>query len=195
MIYIEKTSIFLTGLMGMDKLGRLMSPDLPQFIDPLRFAKVGRQLAGQYEIKEMERLRTLLFEDCGQVSFELKFGQDKENEIFFVEGHVESRLLIICQRCLEGLELQVNNPIKLGIVSSKNEAEKLPSNYEPLVIVDDSVSLLEMIEDELLLALPIAALHDTKKCSTNLQNEEDIFKRKVNPLAGLEKLKKKTRKS
>ncbi len=68
----------------MDKLGRLMPLDLPQFIDPLRFAKADRQLAGQFEIVAMRRLSALLHEDKGQVFFKLEFGRDKENGFFFI---------------------------------------------------------------------------------------------------------------
>ena len=183
----------MTRLGRMDKLGRLMPLDLPQFIDPLRFAKADRQLAGQFEIVAMRRLSALLHEDKGQVFFKLEFGRDKENGVFFIIGQIESQLMIVCQRCLEGLDLQVNSPLKLGIVSSKNEAELLPPDYEPLLLVDNSVSLLELIEDELLLVLPIAALHDKEKCSVTNQLDENLIVEKNKPFTELEKLKKKIR--
>ena len=177
----------------MDKLGRLMSLDLPQFIDPLRFARADRQLAGQFDIKAMERLRALLFEDNGQVIFKLEFGRDKENEVFIITGQLESKLIAVCQRCLEGLELHINSPLRLGIVNSKSEAELLPPDYEPLLLVDNSVSLLEFIEDEILLALPIAALHDKEKCPATNQLAEHLGNEKDNPFAELKKLRKKIR--
>jgi uncharacterized protein len=177
----------------MDKLGRLMSLDLPQFIDPLRFAKAGRQLAGQFEIKAMGRLGALLFADNGKIFFKLEFGRDKGNEVFFITGQIESDLIIVCQRCLEGLELHINSSLKLGIVSSKNEAELLPSEYEPLLLMDNSVSLLELVEDEILLALPIAASHDIEKCSVTNQLEEHLIIEKNKLFVELEKLKKKIR--
>ena len=174
----------------MDKLGRLMSSDLPQLIEPVRFARAGRQLAGQFALNDMPRLSAQLYKDSGQVQFNIEFGHDEENEVYFITGWIEAGLNIVCQRCLEGLELQVKNPLKLGIVSTRNEAELLPSDYEPLMLVEDSVALLDLIEDELLLALPIAALHDNENChaSTEAKKLSDIEKNK--PFAELEKLKK-----
>ena len=174
----------------MDKLGRLMSSDLQQVIEPIRFARAGRQLTGQFALNEMPRLSAQLYKDYGQVQFNIEFGHDEENEVYFITGWIKAVLNILCQRCLEGLELQVNNPLKLGLVSNRNEAELLPSDYEPLMLVEDTVSLLDLIEDELLLALPIAALHDNKKCHASAETGKLSDIKKNKPFAELEKLKK-----
>ena len=174
----------------MDKLGRLMSTDLPQVIEPIRFARTGRQLNGQFELDSMARLATQLYKNSGQVHFNVEFGHDEENEVYFISGWLEATLVIICQRCLEGLELQVKNPFKLGIVRNRNEVERLPSDYEPLMLIEDTVSLIDLIEDELLLALPIAALHDNEKCHASTETDKLSENEKSKPFAELEKLKK-----
>ena len=174
----------------MDKLGRLMSSDLPQLIEPIRFARAGKQLNGQFALNDMPRLSAQLYKDSGHVQFNIEFGHDEENEVYFITGWIEARLSIVCQRCLEGLELQVKNPLKLGIVSTRNEAELLPSDYEPLMLVEDTVSLLELIEDEILLAMPIAALHDNEKCHASAETVAQSTMKKNKPFAELEKLKK-----
>lgn len=177
----------------MDKLGRLMTGDLPHIIEPIRFARAGRQLGGQLLLNDMSRLSAHLYKDSGQVQFNIEFGRDEEKEVYFIKGWIEASLNIVCQRCLEGLELQVKNPLKLGIVSTKNEAELLPSDYEPLMLVEDTVSLPDLIEDELLLALPIAALHDNEKCHASAETGKRADKGKNKPFAELEKLKKNIR--
>ena len=159
-----------------------MPQDLPHEFDPLRFARAGKQLAGQFEFRAMERLNALLLDNSGQAEFELSFGHEEQNDFYFISGRVKADLQIICQRCLGGLELHVDNPIKLGIVHNKNEADALPTDYEPLLVTESTVPLRELIEDELLLAMPIAALHNLEECSVKL---EQTGVEKTNPFAKL----------
>ncbi len=176
----------------MDKLGRLMPPDLPQTIEPLRLAKTGKQIVGQYELCTMQRLGALLHENTGYVSFILDFGRDAENGFYCITGEVNTNLNTVCQRCLEGLNIQISSPVRLGIANNKTEAENLPSGYEPLLISDDPVSLLELIEDELLLAMPIAPMHDEKECHAMKQLMGHYNTETKKPFAILENLIKKS---
>lgn len=72
----------------------------------------------------------------------------------------------------------------------------LPESYEPLLLEESTVSLLEMIEDELILLLPLVAKHNTSEChveqdfaaSPALVHDEPTEDQ--NPFAALEQLKK-----
>ena len=174
----------------MDKLGRLMPPDLPQTIEPLRLAKAGKQIAGQYELCTMQRLGTLLHENTGDVSFILNFEWNAENGFYCITGEVNTSLITVCQRCLEGLCIEINSKVRLGIVNNKTEAEQLPSGFEPLLISDEPVSLLELVEDELLLAIPIAPMHEEKNCHAFEQIRNHYSTETNKPFAILENLKK-----
>jgi uncharacterized protein len=48
---------------------------------------------------------------------------------------------------------------KLGMVSSLDEAALLPEAYEPLLVIDRQLRIKEIIEDELLLAIPFTPRH------------------------------------
>lgn len=173
----------------MDTLCRLMLSELPETINPMRLAKAGKTLSGGYKLHQLQRVNVLLEGKTGeQVSFRLEFSQDNENRLFSIVGGLETKLPMVCQRCMAPMQYQLSGMINIAIVSSEAEAEVLPEPFEPYIDTGDSVKLQDFIEDELLLAMPLVSLHEKKDCPA-----ADKFKRvrleKVSPFAGLKNLK------
>ena len=154
----------LTGYRRMAKLGRLMPPDLQQTIEPLRLARNGKELAGRCVLRDMHRLCDLLHDTGGEVSYRLEFGRHEQEGFYCITGVVRANLHAVCQRCLDGMELSLDNDVALGIVRERSEAALLPAGYEPLFAGEEPVSLLELLEDELLLAMPMSPMHDPDRC-------------------------------
>jgi len=176
----------------MDTLCRLMSPDLPLTIEPKRLARNGEIIAGQYAIHDMQRLGGLLHDQAGLVIFRLEFTYDEKQNIPFIKGEIKAQVNIQCQRCLGGMEFKVNNPVYLGIVTDRAASLSLPEECEPLQIEEETVILHDIIEDELILALPISAMHNTNVCkATELINEINN-KTGNSPFAALNKLTRKS---
>lgn len=147
-------------------------------IEPLALATQGRELEGKLRQADLPRLLPLLFrsngkvssskkEDAGReaedVSYTLSFGVD-EGGVPIVTGGVQASLVLQCQRCMEAMVLPVAVNVRLGIVSSRKAAEQLPGGYEPLVVSEADISIATLIEDELILALPVVAMHAIEDC-------------------------------
>ncbi|KPJ94933.1 MAG: hypothetical protein AMJ53_04110, partial [Gammaproteobacteria bacterium SG8_11] len=66
----------------------------------------------------------------------------------------------------------------LGVVASLAEARNLPENYEPLVADHGPLSLAELVEDEILLALPAIAMH-AEPCSMSGAKNATVEQRKA----------------
>ncbi len=115
-------------------------------------------LRGWVALRRMERLARSLCDVQGRVDVELHFNRDAQG-IPFVQGRVRARLTMICQRCLEPMEVRIERDLLLALVRSEAEAGRLPPKYEPLPITSASMAVAEIVEDELLLALPIVPLH------------------------------------
>ncbi|MFA7094932.1 MAG: YceD family protein [Gammaproteobacteria bacterium] len=174
-----------------------MSERLTQRVDPFRLAEQGRQLRGSVAITGLRRLVPLLRSCVGAVEVELGFGIDAER-VSFMQGRIVGELDITCQRCLGSMTLSVDFEFLLGMVRSEAEGDRLPSRYEPLLVESALISLADVVEDELILALPIIARHaDTESCMTPVpgsaaagQGDDDVSAAKENPFAVLSKLKK-----
>lgn len=172
-----------------------MSERFPDLVDPVNLAVTGRQISGELQPAQMKRLLSLLYSDKGVVRVEVEFGVDSQG-IRFVKGHLDAEVEVACQRCLEAVGLEVSTDFQLGIVTSDTKAGNLPSDYEPLLVETTPMPLPDIIEDELILTIPIVAMHAEGDCSEEVKkvlNEsveiEETAEEKKSPFSVLEELK------
>ena len=137
---------------------------LPLSIDPLRYAKTRRQLAGSVALADLPRLADVLAKKEGVVVVEMAFFFDEEKRVI-VKLQVKTQLSLICQRCLQPLEYPVDAISELCVVNDEKEVETIPEQYEPLVVKGEQFVPLDVIEEELLLSVPLVAVHHNKDCA------------------------------
>lgn len=160
---------------------------LPKRIEPVGLADVGRSFRGKVPIAELSRLEPILFSSQGELGVQLDFGLD-ERRIRTVKGSIEGSLELVCQRCLGALRFPLDLRIRLGVVSDESEVKRLPEGYEPLLVLGEPLLTFDLIEDEVLLAIPAIPRHtEDDRCVTGYRNEP--LPEKENPFAVLEKLK------
>lgn len=164
-----------------------MSSDLPLTIEPEQLAVSGKRLAGQLRLAEMHRVTELILNPGGDVGFSLSFSRD-EKGVIRITGDISSTLRVLCQRCLNEMDFHLDNPVNVGIVRSQEEMKLLPDFLEPFVTGERAISLHKLIEDELLLGLPISPLHEPEDCPALKVTREHAPKRE-NPFAVLKGLK------
>lgn len=136
---------------------QVMSSRLPEYIDPLQLADKRGELKGQLPVSALDRLGDLLIADTGFVSVALFFG--REGRLPTVDGELEGELNLCCQNCLQAVVWPFKHSVKLGIVKTIEQANRLPEGTEPLLVETDTVCLKDIIEDELLLILPAYPKH------------------------------------
>ena len=141
----------------------MFSERLPVHIDPLRMVEARRVLHGEIPLAEMVRLLDSVTAAEGNVSITLEFGVDVEG-IRYMRGSLLARVVLTCQRCLEPMDFPIDSRFALALVRSIDEAERLPSYYEPLLLDGELLFLRDVIEDELLLMLPIVPRHAEADC-------------------------------
>ncbi len=149
----------------------VMLARLPEYIDPLHLADKRGVLKGQIPLHNLKRLADLLSDDSGSVAIELFF--QREGRLATIDGRLEAVLQLRCQNCLEALEWPVNSEVKLGIVTSIEQADKLPEEFEPLMLEGKTILLKDIVEEEVLLALPAFPKHQ-HACFETSHFEKDI---------------------
>lgn len=137
---------------------------LPQSLEPIRLAKLGAQMQGELQLSTCERLQELCDQKNNQAIVDLQFGQDA-SRIYFIKGHVKATVNLICQRCNTLMHFDLDISFALSPVTSEARAKNLPEAYEPVFMTDEMVAVYEMIEDEILLALPMVWKHEI--CNLN----------------------------
>ena len=163
------------------------------FIDPYKAAKKEAKLQLQISPGSMPRL-TEIVEEVGKVSVELEFFWDQQKRLR-ARGPVSTQITIICERCLEPMPLSLDVAVEAVIVWSEEQASQLSSELEPWMGLNELIDIHSLLEEELLLALPIMPAHEQENCKgrssyTTLPKEEIGERRK--PFAGLASLIKTT---
>jgi len=131
-----------------------MSRDFPDLIDPWKAADGRRRFHGTMQLKRMQRLKSVLARDSGEAQFNVRFYYDLQ-KILIVDLSVAAGLQLICQRSLAPYVEQVRRKSLLAVIEDIAEQELLPEDYEPLLVEHKRIALLDLVEDELLLGVPL----------------------------------------
>lgn len=145
----------------------MSSQNLPKLIDPIQYARAEQKIEGMYQLVDLPRLQSITNQLENTVRFNLQFGVDA-NRSYFIKGALAASVELICQRCNKPMNIQVDANISLCPVISEKQAGSLPEEYEPLVTHGELVALKTIVEDELLLALPMAVKHPVGECPAEL---------------------------
>ena len=165
---------------------------LPKKIEPFKSAVKRSDYQGVYGSGDMVRLSEAVDAVLSDIAIEMRFDIDAQGLTYFT-GHLRTKVSLICQRC--------NHPFAHGLdidfcfcpVISADETDEIPARYEP-VEVDEygEVNLLNVFEDEVILALPIVPMHLPEDCLVDpaaLCFGDDKQDEKNNPFSALKKFK------
>ncbi len=162
-----------------------MSGPLPSQIDPIRLADEGVRLYGNLPGSEMSRLQGLVLAGSRPepVMVDLQFehvGQGTRQ----VRGAIRTRVEMVCGRCLKPLKVEIAaQPLFVLLQAGETEPEEGES-----LVVTAALSLAELVEDELLLAMPMSPGHAEGQCELALpasMGKAPVAEKRANPFAEL----------
>ena len=67
---------------------------------------------------------------------------------------------VVCQRCMQAMRWPINVKSRIALVSDYNAADRVPEGMEVFLVEADSVSVRDLVDEEILLALPHVARHE-----------------------------------
>lgn len=165
---------------------------LPGKVDPFRFADNRVHVQGKLLVKEMSRLCASLNNDAGEVMANVQFGVDEQG-MRYMRGAYSVHLMLQCQRCMEPFEYDISGDFSSGIVHTEEEADLLPKGYDPLILKEGELVIQDVIEDELIISLPLVPMHAVKDCKRKLpfaiDSEQTAESSKENPFKVIELLR------
>ncbi|MCA1175330.1 MULTISPECIES: 23S rRNA accumulation protein YceD [unclassified Pantoea] len=168
---------------------------LPLTIDVARAAQKRLDYQGVYAPELVARLADTVVSVDSDVECTMSFAIDNQR-LAVLQGTADAQVTLSCQRCNQSFPHAVHVSYCFSPVSSDEQAEALPEAYEPVDINDfGEIDLLAVIEDELILALPVVPVHDSEHCEVS--DADMVFGKlpaeaeKPNPFAVLASLKRK----
>lgn len=134
---------------------RPMAPGLPDRVDCADLADSAAVLERSYPLGEMPRLQDLLADARGFVRARFAFAKVDSGRAGATVA-VEATPQLVCQRCLQGFAFAAAGSSEIEFASGP-EAAATDSQREVYAMEEGRVSLRDLAEEELLLALPIVA--------------------------------------
>jgi len=165
-----------------------MSASLTAVIDVWRMVAARRVFEGTLQLTAFKRLRDSLVDAEGEVRFALEFGRDASNQAF-VEVRADADLPLLCQRTLERYLHRVRLVQQLGLITSEAQEDALPEQMEPLLVPESGeIPAIDLVEDELILAVPVVPMNPDSESPPQEWREEEE-EEKQNPFGVLAQLK------
>ncbi len=177
-----------------------MSSRLPVEINPYRCIEQKRLIEGEIVLNKLPRLKKILSSDTNsttnsaKVSFEF---MRNESYLPMLKGRVSAVLNLCCQRCLSSVKYNIDNDLSLVLVATDTDNVQRQDGHETYFVENELIFLPDLIEDELILALPMSIMH--KQCDMVTPSTDVFFDRcdadknnktvKENPFAVLKSLK------
>jgi uncharacterized protein len=135
-----------------------MSPPWSKPLDIDRLADGGADIDFAVPLAELSRLRSQLASVAGSVRGRAHFA--RESGVVVVDLTLAGTATLDCQRCLEAMELTVESTVRVGLIAAEADMSRVPEDLEPVLAPGGRISIGELVEEELLLALPIVPLHE-----------------------------------
>lgn len=167
----------------MQKEIHYLQPELTQ-LDPWKLCTNEERLSFALDLDQFERLKTAVSKVAGQAHFELEFAKTQQH-LLEVRGSLSTCVTLECQRCLEAVQQPLAAEFVWGLVSTEEAAINLPREYEPVYLNNDRLDLLAVLEDEVILALPLVAYHPEGECEIPQHYQADKQANLLSEAAGL----------
>ena len=168
-----------------------MLPPWSQPLDVDRLARGEAEIEFDVPLAELPRLKARIAGIGGSVHGAARFA--RQSRFAVAELSLTGKATLQCQRCMQAMELPVDSTTHVALILAEADAADVPEDLEPVLAREGRISAGELVEEELLLALPIVPLHeDLRGCAVATsaplaaqQAPEPVTQR---PFAGLDEL-------
>ena len=165
----------------------MFDTELPRFLDPRKLCDGQQTITGQVDLSTLAGFCSYLQSDQGQVDVQLHFSRVNAHRPI-IRGKAEVKgVQIGCQRCLDAISIDIIGDMNVAIVLNEEQAQKLPTEYDPWLLEDKKLDMRELIDHEMILNIPIVAYHSDCEVATEFGQEETV-QEKPNPFEGLQAL-------
>jgi uncharacterized protein len=114
-------------------------------------------LSGELPLAKLKRLSGMLHSDDGSVRASLRFRQRRDG-FLVAELDFATTVELVCQRCLEPFLQSLAERVELVLIDPKS-SPAAPEGYEPVELEDGRLLPAQLVEDELIVSIPLVPKH------------------------------------
>lgn len=161
---------------------------MPLVIDAFDFARNARSLHGKIPLSALERLQDYLTDTLGSLLYAVGGDQDEEGKLV-LQIQIHGAVNLKCQRCLEMLVHVLDINTRLLLAQDEGELSRFDEDASvDSVLARHDLDFLALIEDEIILNLPLSPRHREEECM--IASGQDSYADERTPFAALAALKK-----
>ena len=175
----------------------------PEHVTARKLCDRNRTINSSIPLGKLLRLSEYLVDTQAQVEVCLSFDRD-ESGTCCLSGNLTAAVRLQCQRCLEPVTVSLDATLAIKLAQSEPEARKIADQsantldkLDVVICKEGELNLLSVIEDELIMSLPIVAAHASDQCNTAFnalhaktqRQEETMLRSNIKGLDVLQKLK------
>lgn len=140
------------------------------FINNFEFASKLLEIHGKIAISQLPRLSESLdvsdYDAVGELAYQLRGAKDAQGKAMLVL-HVDGVLEVLCQRCLDKMQLPVDVHVDFLVVEDENDIPPPEEEGDEIdyLVAEPKMSVWQLVEDEVMLALPLAPMHENTECA------------------------------
>ena len=167
-----------------------MSPAPADHVNAVELAGRTARLERRLLVAQLPRLAEAGALEGSELRAQLEFGTFERRVI--VSVRVEGEVLLACQRCLRPCACSVAESADLAVVET--DGDDVPGGYEPFLGDAERLSVTEVIEEQVLLGLPLVPKHaNAAQCGASAAapaagGDETAADEKQKPFANLRQL-------
>lgn len=148
--------LYLTSFLDRLRIARFMVKNITAAVDFWRLAASRSCFEGVLQLSQLRRLRSVLIDAEGECGYTLKFDYSQSLRLSLLHVDLRAQLPLRCQRSLSRFIFPVTVKQALGMIRHDSEESRLPPGHEPLLVPEHGcLPLADVVEDELLMAVPI----------------------------------------
>jgi uncharacterized protein len=142
-----------------------MSEPWSQLSDVDRLADRQAEVAFEIPLDQMPRVREQFASAGGRVRGVARFRREAGFRV--AELEMKGSAQLTCQRCLESMQVPIESSAHVALIVSEGEADRVPTEFETVHVPENRIRVRDLVEEELLLTLPISPLHEQAgECGT-----------------------------
>lgn len=171
-------------------IAAIMNGKLPSRMHAAHLIQRRARIATCLFCHELPRLADLCLSSDSKIRVKLEFAPEPGSNRPFVIVATQATLALKCQRCLAPMERDILQHSRLIIAENEAEAKVIPFAHDIVICNEGYINLKDMVEDEILLALPDILVHENMgECDQQVAQYARVEKKRCdNPFSALKNL-------
>ncbi len=177
--------------------GQKQNALVPEHISLDKWADTGFEWAGTVEPTSFSRLNGLLNDAHAQEPLDLDADLYRRSNVLHLAFKTAGKVWLTCQRCLQPVAIDLTANYNIALLNDESQVNLVDESQDYLLLdevidstkPDQLLPFKKIIEDELLLKIPMAPKHDDCEMAATQVGEIPEDEENENPFAALAALK------